>query len=207
MYLPNQPTSRHLWKCRLLWWGPNLTFTSVPPPTRTVYMLPCNFRHRTVFACSLFIIHEVIYLHHQVPYCQSAPPKDRGYVAHAGERAVRRVLAGSTVCRRISCNVRWPYCTALNWKQHKCQLFGAMLSICDALQAIGHGSLIFWACGVDTWRQEFSGPYSSIMPYRTHSFVLACHGLKLTWHARWSASHIRWILFLNPCREESIESV
>lgn len=33
-------------------------------------------------------------------------------------RAVRRVLAGSTVCRRISRNVRWPYCTALNWKQH-----------------------------------------------------------------------------------------
>lgn len=106
MYLPNQPTSRHLWKCRLAWWGPNLSFTFT------------NFRHRTVFARSLFIIHEVIYLHRQVPYCQSTSPKDRGYVAHAGKWAVRHVLAGSTVCRRISCNVRWPYCTVLNWKQH-----------------------------------------------------------------------------------------
>lgn len=207
MYLPNQPSSRCLWKCRLLCWGPNLTFTSVPLPTRTVYMLPYNFRRRTVFACSLFLIHEVIYLHCQVQYCQSASPKDRGYVAHAGEWAVRRVLAGSTVCRRISFNVRWPYCTALNWKQHVHPQMSAFWSHAEHMWcSSSHRSRLFDLLSMCCGYME-AGVFWALFltPYKTHSFVLACHGLKLTWYARWNVSYIRWILFLKPCGKESIK--
>lgn len=85
------------------------------------------------------------------------------------------------VCRRISCNVRWPYCTALNWKQHVHPQMSAFRSHAEHVWcSSSHRSRLFDLLSVWCGYMEARVFWALFLPYALQNAQL-CVSLSWTW--------------------------